>query len=187
MVQNDQHKIVKSYPEDTLQKCLAVVKAGKVSMNKAQKQNGIPYGTIYNKLKGLHTKRHGGQPALYKEFEEILVRALDELTDWKVPFDGCDIRCLVQSYFNSIDQQSKQFENNILGPDWVRFIKRFNLTKQISDNVKAARAEVTRDVIKNYFSHLEKWVTVPPECIYNFDETSVADDPGTKIVICRRG
>ena len=58
------------------------------------------------------------------------------------------------------------------GPDWVRlFIKRHNLTKLISDNVKAARAEVTRDVIKNYFNHLEKWVIVPPECIYNFDET----------------
>ena len=54
------------------------------------------------------------------------------------------------------------------GPDWVRlFIKRYNLTIQISDNVKAARAEVTRDIIKSYFSHLEKWAIVPPECIYN--------------------
>ena len=74
------------------------------------------------------------------------------------------------------------------GPDWVRlFIKRHNLTKLISDNVKAARAEVTRDVIKNYFNHLEKWVIVPPECIYNFDETNVTDDPDAKTVICRRG
>ena len=156
-------------------------------MNKAQKQYGIPYGTIYNKLKGLHTKKHGRQPALSKEFEEILVKALDKLTDWKVPFDGYDIRCLVQSYFNSIDQQSKQFKNNMPGPDLVRlFIKRHNLTKRISDNVKAARAEVIRD-IKNYFSHLEKWVIVPLECIYNFDEISVTDDPGAKTVICRRG
>ena len=76
-------------------------------MTKAQKQYGIPCGTTYNKLKGLHTKKHGGQPALSKEFEEILVRALDKLTDWKVPFDGYNIRCLVQAYFNSADQQSK--------------------------------------------------------------------------------
>ena len=86
-------------------------------------------------MKGLHTKKHGGQPALSEEFEEILVRALDKITDWKVPFDGYNnIRC---------------------------FIKRHNLTKKISDNVKAARAGVTRDIIKNYFSHLEKWVIVP--------------------------
>ena len=50
------------------------------------------------------TKKHRGQPALSEEFEEILVRALDKITDWKVPFDGYNIRCLVQSYFNSIDQ-----------------------------------------------------------------------------------
>ena len=157
-------------------------------MIKAQKQYGIPYGTIYNKLKGLHTKKHGGQPAFSKEFEEISVRALDKLTDWKIPFDGHDIRCLVQAYFSSVGQQSKQFKNNIPGPDWVRlFIKRHNLAKWISDNVKAARAEVTRDVIKNYFSYLEKWVIVALECIYIFHETNVTDDPGAKTVIYRRG
>ena len=188
MVRNYKRKTVTTYSEDTLRKCLAAVKAGKISMNKAQKKYGIPYGTIYNKLNGLHKKKHGGQPALSEEFEIILVRALDKLTDWKVPFDGYDIRCLVQSYFNSIDHQSKQFKDNMPGPDWVRlFIKRHNLTKRISDNVKAARAEVTRDIIKSYFSHLEKWVIVPPECIYNFDETNVTDDPGAKTVICRRG
>ena len=139
-------------------------------------------------MKGLHTKKHRGQPALFKEVEEILVRALDKLTDWKVPFDGYDIRCLVQSYFNSIDQQSKQFKNNMPGPDCVRlFINRHHLTKWISDNIKATRAEVTRDIIRNYFSHLEKQVIVSLECIYNFDKTNVMDDPGTKTVICRRG
>ena len=84
MVRNCQCKTVKSYSEFTLQKCLAAVKAGKISMNKAQKQYGTPYGTIYSKLKGLHTKKHGGQPALSKEFEEILMRALDKLTDWTI-------------------------------------------------------------------------------------------------------
>ena len=44
----------------------------------------------------------------------------------------------------------------MLGLDWVKlFIKRHNLTNWISDNIKAARAGVTRDVIKNYFNHLE--------------------------------
>ena len=47
-------------------------------MNKSEKQYGIPYGTIYNKSKGFHTKNHGREPALSKESEEILVRALDK-------------------------------------------------------------------------------------------------------------
>ena len=76
----------------------------------------------------------------------------------------------------------------MLGPDWVKlFIKRHNLTKWISDNVKAARAGVTRGVLKNYFNHLEKWVIAPPECIFNFDEANVTDNPGANTVICRRG
>ena len=114
-------------------------------------------------MKGLHTKKHGGQPALSEEFEEILVRVLDKITDWKVPFDGYNIRCLIQSYFNSILINN---QNNLgtICQDLTGsrlFIKRHNLTKKISDNVKAARAGVTRDIIKNYFSHLEKWVIVP--------------------------
>ena len=116
------------------------------------------------------------------------MRALDKLTDWKVAFDVYDIRCLVQSYLNSIDQQSKQFKNNMPGHDWVKlFIKEHNVTKRISDKVKAARAEVARDVIKNYYSHLQKWVISPQEFIYNFGETNVIDEPGAKPVICRKG
>ena len=69
--------------------------------------------------------------------------------------------------------------DNMLGPDRIRlFSKIHNLTKQVSDNIKAARVEVTRDFIKNYISHLQKWTIVPPECIYNFDETNVTDDKG---------
>ena len=56
MVRNYKGKTVKSYSEDTLRKCLAAVKAGKLYMNKVQKQCWIPYGTIYNKLMGLHRK-----------------------------------------------------------------------------------------------------------------------------------
>ena len=123
MVQNYQCKTVKSYSEDILSKCLATVKAGKLLMNIAQTKYDISYGTIYKKLKGLHTKKDGGQPALSKEFEETLVKVLDKLTYWKV-------RCLIQSYFNSVDQQSKQFKNNMLGSDRVKLlIKRQKMEK----------------------------------------------------------
>ena len=52
MVRNYKRKTVKSYSENTLRKCLAAVKAGKISMNKVQKQYGIPYGTIHSKSSG---------------------------------------------------------------------------------------------------------------------------------------
>ena len=42
------------------------------------------------------------------------------------------------------------------GPDWVRgFIKCHKVTKRLTDNVKAARAEVTQEVLMDYFNNLE--------------------------------
>ena len=71
------------------------------------------------------------------------------------------------------------------GPDWVRgFIKRHKLTKHLTGNVKAARAEVTGEVLMDYFNDLEKWVNVSLNRIYNYDETNVTDDPDAKAVIC---
>ena len=68
------------------------------------------------------------------------------------------------------------------------FVKRHNLTKRITDNVKAARAEVNHEVINNYFDNLEEWIKdIPPENIYNYDETNITDDPGAKLVITQRG
>ena len=43
------------------------------------------------------------------------MKVLDTLTYWKVHFDGYDFRYLVQSCFNSVNQQSKQFKNNMTG------------------------------------------------------------------------
>ena len=74
------------------------------------------------------------------------------------------------------------------GPDLVRgFIKCHKQTKHLTDNVKAARAEVIWEVLMDYFNNLEKWVNVSPDRIYNYGETNVTDDPGAKTVICRHG
>ena len=54
--------------------------------------------------------------------------------------------------------------------------------------MKAARAEVSEEIISAYFDNLEQSLNeVPPENIFNYDETNVADDPRSKTVIVRRG
>ena len=88
MVRNYKQTTIKKYSVETLRKCLAEIKAGKISMSKAPKKYGILYGTICNKINNFHPKKHGGQTALSNEFEEVLVKSLDQLTDWKVPFDS---------------------------------------------------------------------------------------------------
>ena len=75
------------------------------------------------------------------------------------------------------------------GVEWFcLFIKRNNLAKRIVDNVKAARAEISEEIISTYFDNLEQSLNeILPENVFNYDETNVTDDPGSKTVIVRRG
>ena len=75
------------------------------------------------------------------------------------------------------------------GVEWFcLFIKRNNLAKRIVDNVKAARAEISEEIISTYFDNLEQSLNeILLENVFNYDETNVTDDPGSKTVIVRRG
>ena len=134
-------------------------------------------------------KKTWGQSALSLELENNIVKSLDCLTNWKIPFDGFGVRCLVKAYLDQEKLQIKYFKNNFPGPDWLQgFMKRHRLTKRITDNVKPLRAEVNEDVINSYFQHLkESLKDVPSSNLFNYDETNVTDDPGSKQVITHHG
>ena len=189
MVRNYIRKSTTKYSQETLEKCLSCVRKGKMSMKKASRHFNVPYGTIRNKINNLHPKTSGEQTALQDNLEEHILNSLDLLTDWKVPFDGFGVRCLVKAYLDKKCDTVSCFKENMPGNDWLHgFVKRHNLTKRITDNVKAARAEVNHEVINNYFDNLEEWIKdIPPENIFNYDETNITDDPGAKLVITRRG
>ena len=109
--------------------------------------------------------------------------------DWKAPFDTYDIKCLLKWYLDRKKTAHKVFKNNMPGIDWVLgFIKRNQLKQRISDNVKAARAEVNEDIINNYFNKIELSLEgIPATHIFNYDKTNITDDPGAKHVVVRRG
>lgn len=77
------------------------------------------------------------------------------------------------------------------GDDWGRsFLKRHK--KEIGGRraalINKARSSVHSDQIKMYFEELEKTIQgVPAKNIFNYDETNVADNPGSKIMLYRRG
>ena len=76
-----------------------------------------------------------------------------------------------------------------LGADWVSsFMTHHQLTKRVADNVNSSRAQVNAEVVNKYFDNLEIEIEgIPLENIYNYDETNVTDDPGSKTVIVRCG
>ena len=62
-------------------------------------------------------------------------------------------------------------------------MNRHNLTKRITDNVKAAHAEVNAKVLNSYFDCLKETLNnIPPSNIFNYDEMNVTDDTGAQTV-----
>ena len=70
-----------------------------------------------------------------------------------------------------------------IGINWLNgFMKQNNLTKRMTDNVKAARAEVNAEVLNNYFDAWKKDWTISLHHIFNYGETNATDDPGAQMV-----
>ncbi|KAJ4437781.1 hypothetical protein ANN_13719 [Periplaneta americana] len=58
----------------------------------------------------------------------------------------------------------------------------------MGENVKRARAAVSRSTVTDYFNNLEVSLNgVPHTKIINYDETNFCDDPGQEKVIVKRG
>ena len=92
----------------------------------------ISYGIICKKVNGMHTGKIGGQCYVSSTLKRVVVDRIDQLADWKVPFDTYDIRCLLKRYFHRTGTVHKVFINNMPSIDWVRgFIKRNQLTQRI--------------------------------------------------------
>ena len=177
------------YSAEILDNALREIQSGSLSIRKASTMYKIPYGTLRHKLHGLHTKKHGGQNRLTVECEDLIVQSLGTLADWKIPLTGFDIRFLVKSYLDSRGITDGIFKDNLPGTDWLqRFTNRNNLTQRIASNVKTSRAEISPEIINEYFNNLESSFNgIRPENFYNYDETNVTDDPGVVKVIVQRG
>ncbi|XP_063226845.1 uncharacterized protein LOC134533299 [Bacillus rossius redtenbacheri] len=178
------------YTEDTLQKCLEDIREGRLSQRAAEKFWNISRSTIKNKLKGVHTKKPGRQPILTEEEEETLVEHTTILCDFGFPITEYALRCVVKLYLDKMGRNVCEFRDNLPGYDWGRhFLERHpELTCRISSNIKRDRAGVDKETLLKYFLNLEKSVEgIPPENMWNYDESNLTDDPGSRKVLSRRG
>ena len=177
------------YTTELLNTALAELKRGK-SIHSVSKRYRIPYSTLHNKIKGRHSKAVGAPPRLSLECEREIVIMLEALTEWLVPVNFDEITFLVKTYLDKRQLRDKIFRNNKPGRDWlIMFMKRHNLRARIADNVRRSRVTtITRENINSYFDYLERELHgLPPTNIFNYDETNISDDPGSKTVIVSRG
>lgn len=181
----------KNYLPEKLEQALSKVAEEGWSISKASKQYQIAYGTLYNKFKGLHGGRHGGQ-TVFKPFEEeAIIQAAISCGEWGFPLNMQDLQMVTKSYLDREGRNVVKFRNNMPGRDWVYSLlqrHRNNLTQRLASNIKRARAAVSKETITEYFTNLETTIAnIPPANLFNYDETNMSDDPGKKRLLYKRG
>ena len=177
-----------SYSEESMETAVNAVKAG-ASLGKAAKQFGVPKTSLYRKVNGLKSKRPGRQLRLSETCESALLQVINQLSEWNCPLGYVELRLLVKNYLDRRGVADSIFKENMPGIDWAKgFVARHKLTLRFADKVKSSKFQLSQEVIRNYFQHLEKSLEgVPSSQVYNFDETNITDDPSRKKVIVRRG
>jgi hypothetical protein len=108
------------------------------------------------------------------------VERLIVLGEWGFPLNSHDLTHLVKNYLDSLGR-STRFVNNLPGPDFVRgFLKRHpQLTVRTANLIKRGRAALTQEEVNQFFDRYEKAVEgIPPENMFNYDETNLRDNPG---------
>lgn len=181
----------KNYAEDALEEALEKITNDEMTIHAASVQYNIPFGTLYNKYKGLHVKTPGGQPVFSQQEELSILSAAATCADWGFPLTLLDLRYFAKAYLDKRGKIVDRFKNNLPGVEWaVSILKRHKNSygQRLTTNIKRSRATVGRESINKYFDKLEiELKDVPPSHIFNYDETNMADDPGNKRCVYRRG
>ena len=106
--------------------------------------------------------------------------------------DTLDIRLFIKRDLDSNGLNVRRLRENMPGPDWAEsFLKRnsHRLSNRFTAfNIKRVRAQVSPRIVHNYFDNISETLEgIPPENIYNYDETNFSDSPGIKKCLVKRG
>jgi len=184
-----------SYTTEALQKAVKEIQEGKISLRKAHKQYKIPLGTLSHRVARKHGRKVGHPTVFTADEEKAFVDHINVVASWGFPFDAFDVRILVKTYLEKQGKVVKQFANNIPSADFVRsflFRHKEQLSLRRCQNIKRTRASVSAAEVKEYFSNLKETLDnggepIRKENIFNYDETNLSDNPGTKKCIYKRG
>ncbi|KAL0869395.1 hypothetical protein ABMA27_007635 [Loxostege sticticalis] len=185
-------KPYQSYSKENLESAIKDVKSKKLSLREAALKYDVPKSTIERHSKGQTTYESAGHPTLFsREEENKFIQYIQVVAEWGFPFDLIDLRVFAQRYLNRIGRKVYTLQDNLPGRDWAaNFLIRHKsvLSNRISSNISSDRAKVNEEVIDEFFDNYEETIQgIEPDCIVNYDETNLTDDPGSNKFIFRRG
>ncbi|KAJ8930609.1 hypothetical protein NQ314_016579 [Rhamnusium bicolor] len=128
-------------------------------------------------IKAASQRRTGGQTVFTDLEEKAILNSALKCADWGFPLDLLEIRMLAKKYLDLKGRRVEKFQNNVPGKDWALSLldrHKDQTSQRVSGNIKKARAKETLN-------------NVAPSNIFNYDETNVGDNPGSRRLVYRRG
>ena len=168
------------YSDGDLEMACADVKSKKLSIRAASIKYKVPRTTIGDHIMERVGAKLGRPTELTEEEEATIADRLVLMATWGFPMDSKDTRYLIKVYLDTEDRHTR-FEDNMPGPDWLEgFMSRHpHLTMRRANLIKRSRGAVSREIVLNFFQHYSKVVEdIPPENIWNYDETNLRNNPG---------
>lgn len=178
------------YSIKDLEECLTAIRSKLLTQRAAAEKYNIPRSTIKNKLSHKFNSKPGRPAVFTQEEEKAFAAHLTALSEYGFPLTDIDLRIIIKDFLESQGRTVAIFKNNIPGRDWVKsfLCRNRGLSRRLSNNIKQVRSQVDETIISEFINNIQKVTEdVPPENIYNYDETNLCDDPGKRKVICRRG
>lgn len=176
-----------NFKKEDMEKAIDAVKEG-MSKRAAAIKFKVPRPTLVRRLLGKNLGPVGHPTVLSKNEEAIIAETLGTVANWGFPLTRIDIRDVVKKFLDKQGKVVPVFKENTPGPDFLdSFIARNNLSIRIASNIKQSRSSVNRNDILNFFNNAELALQeVKSTNLYNYDETNVTDDPGSRKVVVPR-
>ncbi|KAG5897541.1 hypothetical protein JTB14_004316 [Gonioctena quinquepunctata] len=147
----------RNYSKEKLEEALGKVVDGTLSIREATRQFSIPFGTLYNRFKGIHGN-NPGRPTIFTHDEELaILKSAAKCADWGFPLSLLDMRMMAKYYLDRKGRTVHLFKNNLPGIDWTySLLQRHKKSygQRISTNIKRARASVSRETLGEFYDNL---------------------------------
>lgn len=129
-----------------------------MSISQASQSYNIPFGTLYNKYKGLHIRSAGGQTLFSHAEEKALLKAAATCGDWGFPLTSLDWKMIAKAYLDKQGKTIEKLPDNLPGPDWAQGViqrHKDEFSQRVAPNIKRVRAQVSRKTLTEYFDRLK--------------------------------
>ena len=166
---------------------------GKMGVNRAADQYGVPRSTLKDRVSAKHRARSGPQPYLSYEEEEELVTYLVKCAEIGYPKTKDEVIGIVRQALHK--KKGAEFAEEFKGRGWwERFMDRWpTLSLRKGDALAVSRFQaLTADNLKEYYDLLKTTLETHglmnlPSRIYNMDESGMPLDHKPPKVVAPKG